>query len=167
VTDLMVLFPKINEKLTKKNAREILKSYAPMKRRISYDDSVYDLTQAIQYSDMPKNQSNRNGQENKMAKMFRYVSKDSMNYTRKINEIDLALKSLPDIHGKILQYSYCELNPYRVNEIAAKLKGYRINEFGKYEEFHYSVKNIEKLKAAALIQFAEAYKDGELLAFEK
>jgi phage-related protein len=67
VTNLMVLFPKIDEKSTKENAREILKSYSPMKRRISFGDSMYDLTQAIQYSDMPKSQSNRNGQEHKTA----------------------------------------------------------------------------------------------------
>ncbi|WP_429959400.1 hypothetical protein [Enterococcus sp. AZ196] len=167
MTDLMVLFPKINERATKNNARDVLKNYAPMKRRISYGDHVYDLTQAIQYSDMPKHQSSKNGQENKITKMFKYVSKDSMNYTRKLKEIDMALESLSDVHRKILSYSYCEVNPYKVNEIAAKLKGYRINEYGQYEEFYYSVKNIEKLKASALIQFAEAYKDGELLAFEK
>ena len=167
VTNLMVLFPKIDEKSTKENAREILKSYSPMKRRISFGDSMYNLTQAIQYSDMPKSQSNRNGQEHKTAMMFSYVSKEEIGYTKLLGEIDLAISSLPDLYQKILRYSYCEINTYRINEIAARIKGYRVNEHGQYEEFHYSVKTIEKLKSKALIQFAEAYKGGELLAFQK
>lgn len=163
----MALLPELNENKTRENARELLKSYAPMKRRISYGDSVYDLTQAIQYTDMPKHQSSMNGQEHKTAMMFSFISKDSLNYTKKLGEIDRAINQLSEIHKRILRLSYCERENYSINAIAAKIEGYRVNDSGEYETFYYSTKSIEKLKAAALLQFAEAYKDGELLCFEK
>ncbi len=162
----MSLFPEIDENKTRERARELLGDYMSMKRHVSFDDSVYDLTQAIQYSDMPKSPSSRNGQEHKTAMMFRGITKQQQNYNRKIAEIDYAIKQLPDIYQKILKKSYCVKNPCTINELAASITGYRITTYGQKEEFHYSIKNIERLKAQALIAFAEAYKMGELIALK-
>ncbi|WP_242387765.1 ArpU family phage packaging/lysis transcriptional regulator [Enterococcus gallinarum] len=162
----MSLFPEIDENKTRDRVRELLNDYMPMKRRVSFNDSVYDLTQAIQYSDMPKSQSSRNGTEHKTAMMFRGITKQHQNYHRKLAEIDYAIDQLPDIYQQILKKSYCVKNTCTINELAASITGYRINAYGQKEEFHYSIKNIERLKAQALIAFAEAYKRGELISLK-
>lgn len=165
VTCLMAIIPELNEKKTRENVRRLLKKYIPMIRQTSYSDNLYDLSKGIEYSDMPKNLSNRNNQEYKTAMMFRYVRKEHLNQTKQIIEIERSLKLLPDIYQKILKYSYCQIDCYTINEIACKIKGYRVNEYGKYEEFNYSVKTIEKFKAEALLQFAESYEGGKLQSF--
>lgn len=45
----MSLFPEIDENKTRERVRELLGDYMSMKRHVSFDDSVYDLTQAIQF----------------------------------------------------------------------------------------------------------------------
>lgn len=42
-------------------------------------------------------------------------------------------------------------------KLSSMIKVYREYEFGQVEETTYSIKNIEKLKDNALIEFAEAY----------
>lgn len=162
----MVLIPKINEKKTRENARKLLQEYSPMKRRMSLSDDAYDMTEAIQYSDMPRGPGGTNGQESKTIRLFKHISKQHQFYTLKINQIDKAISQLPSLSQQVLKYSYCMQDRYTFNEIAASLKSYRVNEFGEREEVQYSVKNIERLKNIALIQFAEAYNGGEILEEE-
>lgn len=158
----MDLLPKVDVNKTKMNARKVLSKYRRMKRRINYDDEMRNLVQAVQYSNMPKNISHMNNEETKIINIFGDISKETLDDVKKIQSIDRALEALPTISQRILKYSYCERNTYRLNEIAAKIKGYRVNEFGQYEQFTYSVKTVEKLKSEALIQFAEAYGCEEL-----
>ncbi|MCD5029095.1 ArpU family phage packaging/lysis transcriptional regulator [Enterococcus asini] len=166
---MMVLVPKIDEVTTRENVRELLKKYWTMKRMSSFEfsDSYYDTTGAITYSDMPKSQSNRNNEEYRIIKIYGGVTKDRMGNHKRVKEIDRVIESLPNKYATILRLSYCAKEKHSINEIAAKLKGYRVNELGVREEFFYSTKNIEKLKSEALIYFAEAYDEGQLLAYEK
>ena len=53
--------------------------------------------------------------------------------------------------------SYCVSKPYSMVKLSSMIKVYREYEFGQVEETTYSIKNIEKLKDNALIEFAEAY----------
>lgn len=165
----MALVRKIDEAKTKCNARELLKNYRFMKRLSSFDwsDSYYDDMGAITYSDMPKSQSNRNNQEFLMVKRYERVTKNHMEIHKVVYEIDCVIESLPNVYARILHLSYCSKEKYSMNEIAAKIKGYRVNEYGEREEFHYSVKNIEKLKSEALLFFAEAFKSRNLIAYKK
>lgn len=166
----MALLPKIDEKKTRENARMLLQEYSSLKRITTFTDYSRDLTQAIQYSDMPKNQSNRNSQEDKMVHIFGRTTKEVIASRQErryiVYAIDLAIKYLPPISQEILRLSYCVERKYTANDIAAKIETYRTNEYGKIEKIQYSVKNIERLKNIALIQFAEAYRGGELLVEE-
>ena len=164
----MMLVPELDENRTKENVRELLKDYRHMKRMATFsgNDRQYDTLKAIQYDDMPRSDSNRNGSEHQMIKRLRQVSKISQGYTKRVYAVDRAIAALPTISGQILLLGYCSKDRHSMNEIAAKIKGYRVNELGEYEEFFYTVKNIERLKSKALIEFAEAYGDGELLAFK-
>ncbi|OJG91679.1 hypothetical protein RV15_GL000346 [Enterococcus silesiacus] len=47
------------------------------------------------------------------------------------------------------------------------IRVYKENKLGSIQEITYSIKNNEKLKSLALIEFAEAYRSGNLLAFKK
>lgn len=67
------------------------------------------------------------------------------------------LQLLPDVSREILYYSYCVSNSYSMAKLSRIIKIYRENEFGQVEEITYSIKNIEKLKDNALIEFVEAY----------
>lgn len=166
----MALLPKINEKKTRENVRDLLSDYATMKRASAFTDSYHDLMKAMQYSDMPKSQSNRNSQEDKMIAIFKKVSKSTIDRSEEcrytVYAIDHAIEFLPPVSQEVLRLSYCMDRKYTINDIAAKIKTYRTNEFGEVEEIQYSIKNIERLKNIALIQFAEVYKGGELLVEE-
>ncbi|MCM6931257.1 hypothetical protein NE261_05460 [Enterococcus italicus] len=166
----MALLPKINEKKTRENVRDLLSDYATMKRSSAFTDSYRDLTKAIQYSDMPKSQSNRNSQEDKMIAIFKQVSKATITRSEEcrytVYAIDYAIEFLPPVSQEVLRLSYCMDRKYTINDIAARIKTYRTNEFGEVEEIQYSIKNIERLKNIALIQFAETYKGGKLLVEE-
>lgn len=165
----MVLIPELDEVKTKENARELLKDYRAMKRFSTFaqSDDHYDMTSGITYSDMPGHKSNRNGIENATIKRLRFVGKDFQREYAKVKDMDRAMAALPIVTARILTLSYCSKEKYYMNEIAAKVKGYRVNNLGETEEFNYSIKNIERLKSEGLIQFAEAYRGGELLVWKK
>lgn len=111
--------------------------------------------------DMLRYHSNRNTVEASMIHLFRHTSKKSIEgakrYREQVEAIEKTLQLLPEVSREILYYSYCVPNPYSMAKLSRKIKVYRENEFGQVEEITYSIKNIEKLKDNALIEFAEAY----------
>lgn len=162
----MTLLPKLDEKQTKKNAREILKNCRRFQRLAGFSTiSEMSTLQSPVISDMPRNQSNRNNAEHRMIKSIGFYRK--MESSKELQDIKVALDVLSDVSRKILHYSYCINNQYSVVKISNKIVVYKEDEFGNTEQIHYSPKNIEKLKGIALIEFAEAYKGGILLAYEK
>lgn len=163
----MVLIPEIDERQTKCNARTLLSTYRSKKRHIigGFIDP-YSLVRSPEITDDPIHRSNVNGVEKQV--LFRL--RNANLYKECSNEIDLmdsAISALPEVSQKILRYSYCCANKYSLRDIAAKITIHKRCCEGFIEEFNYSVKNIERLKSEALIEFAEAYNNGELLAFEK
>lgn len=148
------MFGAVNEVKTKANAREILKQYRSMARKAG---QFIDI-QSPCLSDMPKGQLTPDRLERAIIR--------KVDAKRACEEILQVLDLLPKKEAAILKYSYCFQEKYTMNEIAAKVPGYRINQFGEREEYFYSVKNIEKLKSEALLYFAEGYQDGILIEWE-
>lgn len=164
---MMTLVPEIDEKATKAKAREVLKKCRSLQRITGIS---VDSIRSPEFSDMPKSPSNRNNTEYQMIHKLRNVSSQDIGktkaFTLKIIDITKALNALSDISCKILEYSYCEKNSYSNAKIAKILEVYKEREFGQVEQIEYSVKNIENLKAQALLEFAEAYRGGELLIYK-
>ncbi|WP_445448993.1 ArpU family phage packaging/lysis transcriptional regulator [Enterococcus faecalis] len=163
----MNLVPEIDVKQTRDNARRVLKSCRTLQRRSGI---VVSLESPL-LSNMPRYRSNRNNVEHSMIKWLGNVNKFYINENKKFREIlqaiDTALKSLSEVSRKILYYSYCVADPYSMAKLSTIIKVYRENEFGQVEEITYSIKNVEKLKNNALIEFAEAYHYENLIVQKK
>ena len=163
----MTLIPELDYKQTKENARSILKKCRSWQRMSGI--SVHLESPII--TDMPRNNSNTNSVERKMIKKFGLVSKHHIDTSKESREeiqaVVSALKSLSDVSRDILYYSYLVVNPCGTVKLSRIIRIYKEDELGKVQEITYSVKNIEKLKSLALIEFAEAYRGGKLLAFKK
>lgn len=137
----MQLLPAINKGKTRENARDVLKQYRKLNRIAGR--SPVDLKSPI-ITDMPKARVAANGPQDAFLEF--------MDAEAERNAIVAALMALPLISRQVLYYSYCDCDRHTNYEIGI-LVG------------HYSDKNIEKLKAIALIEFAEAYKKGKLLKY--
>ncbi|MBP1045284.1 autolysin [Enterococcus sp. BWM-S5] len=135
----MTLVPEIDKKQTRKNARSVLNQYRKW-QRIAGRPSV-DIKSPI-ITSMPKSDSINNRVEDAL------IERVSAEAER--DAIVSALASLSVINRQILYYSFCDAEKRSVCWIGMAL--------------NYSDKNIEKMKAIALIEFAEAYKKGNLLA---
>lgn len=163
----MTLVPELNEKETKAKAREVLRKCRSLQRITGIS---VDSIRSPEFSDMPKSPSNRNNVEDQMIRKLRDVSSADIGRNKKLNlqiiDIMKALNSLSDVSKDILYYSYCVRNPHSNVKLTNTIKSFREGELGKWEVVYYSVSSIEKLKAQALIEFAEAYREGELLVFE-
>lgn len=162
----MMLLPELDYKKTKDNVRQLLKECRSMQRR----GGIQIYLESPVISDMPRHQSNRNNVEHKMIKRVENISKETIEanryYWSKIRSISVTLKLLSDVSREILYYSYCVTNPYSMVKLSQTIKVYRENEQGQVETIQYSVKNIEKLKDNALIEFAEAYYFENLLVYK-
>lgn len=160
----MLLIPRIDKKKTRANSRGVLNTYRRLCRLTGYCGNPHDLVNSPQYDGMPRNTSHKNGTENAMLHYVGYVH---LTKDYSASQIDDALEKLPYVSKEILRLSYCCREKYTLHEIAARIVIYKHSDAGKLEEFTYSVKNIEKLKSEALIEFAEAYKNGELIVLKK
>lgn len=144
----------IDEVKTKVNARKVLSKYRSMARAAGISFGL----QSPVLSDMPKGPAHHDSLEKSIIKKID-AEQDCI-------EILVALNLLPNKEAAILKYSYCMPDKYTMNEIAAKVPGQRVNEFGEVEEIYYSVKNIERLKSNALLSFAEGYRGGLLIEYK-
>lgn len=165
---MMTLVPEIDEKATKAKAREVLKKCRSLQRITGIS---VDSIRSPEFSDMPKSPSNRNNTEYQMIRMLEDVTSSDIGRNKEFNlqiiDIMKALNSLSDVSKDILYYSYCVRNPHSNVKLTNTIKVFREGQLGKWEVIQYSVKNIELLKAQALIEFAEAYRGGILLAYKE
>lgn len=137
----MTLVPEINKKETKKNARAVLSQYRRLNRIA--ERAPIDLKSPI-ITDMPRSGAKNGSQDAFLEWIDAEIERDA---------IVAALAKLGLVSRQILYYSFCD---------AEKRSNYEIGRL-----LSYSDKNIEKLKAIALLEFAEAYKKGKLTALEK
>lgn len=164
----MVLIPGIDEKQTKCNARKLLSTYRSKMRRLAGGFLIdpYSLVNSPEITDDPIHRSNVNGVEKQVLFHLRKVSL-AEDRSGELAAMDSALNALSEVSQQILRYSYCCADKYSVRDIAYKLCIYKADEMGRHEKIYYSEKNIERLKGQALIEFADAYNGGELIAHEK
>lgn len=141
----------INQRETRARARTVLNRY----RRYSLTSGHTIDLQSPRLSDMPRAERNIQGLENRIIKQ--------LDAEKKCVEILEAINQLEEKEAAILKLSYCAKERYTMNMLTMKIKGYKFDEFGNREEYIYSIKNLERIKANALINFAYAYKAENLI----
>lgn len=130
----------LDEKQTKSNTRKILRMYRQLERQAGKR-----ITLAGQkIDDTPKGQFQPDRLENKIIRR--------LDAERECLEILEAVERLEDREKKIIQLTYL---------LATQCTNYKIGQ-----ELQYSERSIERFKSGALIQFAYAYKNGELLVWK-
>ena len=134
------LFPKIDTKKTKMNARKVLAQYRKWERITG--KSMIDI-RSPQLSDMPKTLgvSVNKTQDGIVERVYAEMQRDA---------ILRALERLSFVSRQILFMTYVEREKYSVWEIA--------------KELGYSEPHVKRLRHIALLEFAEAYKNGQLLS---
>ncbi|WP_312730022.1 ArpU family phage packaging/lysis transcriptional regulator [Enterococcus sp.] len=148
--DLLEL--EIDVRKTLKNAREILKKYRSLKRMIaqSYIDSRGSLSSKT-FSDMPINRSNENIIENHMINRLDNAEKQLI-WKRELEMIEEASSLLTDLHKELIERTYFDKDEKTQSFIA--------------EEIGFSIRGFERRLTIAVIEFAEAYKGGELIVWK-
>lgn len=137
----MNLLREVNFKQTRDNARSVLKNFRRLERIAGR--SLVDIKSPV-ITDMPKVPSHGNRTEDAMIQLADAETER--------NAILAALMALSLISRQILYYSFCDIEKHSNYEIGQLICGY-------------GEKNVEKLKSNALIEFAEAYKKGSLIAY--
>lgn len=154
----------IDKKATKKGVRELLSRYRYFSRMMKLSVNGNDFLKSKAVSDMPSYRLNENVYESILVNTIDELAEKEKEAIEYLKSIDHTLAALPNISKFILYYTYCENEKYTMNEIAAKLVVIKKNKYGQDEEVQYSVKNIERLKNIALLEFAEIYEHGVLIA---
>ena len=137
----MNLLREVNFKQTRDNARSVLKNFRRLERIAGR--SLVDIKSPV-ITDMPKVPSHGNKSEDAIIQLADAETER--------NAILGALMALSLISRQILYYSFCDVEKHSNYEIGQLICGY-------------GEKNVEKLKSNALIEFAEAYKKGALIAY--
>ncbi|WP_029487095.1 ArpU family phage packaging/lysis transcriptional regulator [Enterococcus gallinarum] len=136
----MMLLREIDFRRTRQNAKSILRNYRRLERIAGR--SKIDVRSPI-ITDMPKTPSNGNKSEDAIIQM--------MDAEAKRDAIVVALLALGIDSRQVLYYSYCTVDRY--------------SNVGIAQQMGCSVRTIEDYKATALIEFAEAYRKGKLIAY--
>lgn len=153
----------IDEKATKKGVRDLLSRYRHFSRMMKLSVNGNDFLKSKAVNDMPSYRSNENVYESILVNKMDELAEKEKEAIEYLKSVDHTLEALPNISKSILSYTYCENEKYTMNEIAAKLVVIKKNKYGQDEEIQYSVKNIERLKNIALLEFAEIYEQGLLV----
>lgn len=135
-----MLLREVDIKKTKANARKTLKNYRRLERIVGR--SSIDIKSPI-ISDMPRIPTHGNKIEDAIVQLA--------DAEMEMNAIISALMKLSLISRQILHYSYCSRDMFT---------NYKISR-----EIGYSERSVERMKSIALIEFAEAYKNGKLIAY--
>lgn len=135
-----MLLREVDIKKTKANARKTLKNYRRLERIVGR--SSIDIKSPI-ISDMPRVPTHGNKIEDAIVQLA--------DAEVEINSIITALMKLSLISRQILHYSYCSREIFT---------NYKISR-----EIGYSERSVERMKSIALVEFAEAYKNGKLIAY--
>ncbi|WP_207871916.1 hypothetical protein DOK78_002558 [Enterococcus sp. DIV2402] len=138
----MILTKKVNLYQTRKNAKNVLKHYRRLERIAGR--SQIDIRSSI-ITDMPRSNSRNN-------KHIEDVILQRIDAEGERDAIIIALLALKLISRRILYYSFCTPEHFSNLGIATKLG--------------YSLRSIERLKAEALVEFAESYKQGNLISYQ-
>ena len=136
----MMLLREVDIKKTKANARRTLKNYRRLERIVGR--SSIDIKSPI-ISDMPRIPTHGNKIEDAIVQLA--------DAEVEINSIITALMKLSLISRQILHYSYCSREIFT---------NYKISR-----EIGYSERSVERMKSIALVEFAEAYRNGKLIAY--
>ncbi|EGO6570120.1 ArpU family phage packaging/lysis transcriptional regulator [Enterococcus faecalis] len=137
---MIQLLKEVDFRQTRNNARNVLKSFRRLERIAGR--SLIDIRTPI-ITDMPKGTSYGNKAEEAIVQM--------MNVEAERDAILTALMSLSIISRQILHYSFCVQDHYSNYKIAG--------------EIGYSERSIQRMKPEALIEFAEAYRNGVLIVY--
>ena len=136
----MMLLKEVNFYQTRKNARNVLKHYRRLERIAGR--SAIDVRSPI-ITDMPKGDRYGNSAEEALLqKMDAEAERDA---------IVVGLMRLKLTSRQILYYSFCTTE--------------RFSNIGISSELGYSVRQIERMKSEALIEFAESYRNGKLISY--
>lgn len=136
----MALLKDVDFYQTRTNARKVLNNYRRL-QRITGRDKI-DLRSPIM-TDMPKTPSRGNAAEDAMVQY--------MDAEGEQNAIVAALMALSLTNRTVLYYSFCDRSNWSNYELAQKVG--------------YSDRQIRRIKQEALLEFAEAYKHGLLIAY--
>ncbi|MGM0240254.1 ArpU family phage packaging/lysis transcriptional regulator [Enterococcus sp. AZ103] len=138
----MALIPEIDKRKTKMNARKVLVQYRKWER-IAGKSSI-DIKSPL-ISDMPRTLgvSVNKSQDGIVERVDAEINRDA---------ILRALAALSWRSRQILSMTYCEHEKASVYEIGLNMG--------------YSEIRIKELRGIALIEFSEAYKNGQLLSYE-
>ena len=135
-----MLLPEVDIKRTKANARRTLKTYRRLERIVGR--ASIDIKSPV-ITDLPKVPTYGNKVEDAIIQLA--------DAELEINAIIAALKALSLISRQVLLYSFCSKEMYT---------NYKISQ-----EMGYSERSIERMKSIALVEFAEAYRNGKLIAY--
>ncbi|EPH86972.1 phage transcriptional regulator, ArpU family [Enterococcus faecalis 06-MB-DW-09] len=139
----MTLLPEIDKKETKRQARAVLSQYRQLNRIASR--MPIDIKSPI-ITDMPRGGGSQNKSQDAFLEWIdAEIERDA---------IVAALARLGLRSRQILYYSFCDPEKRSNYEIGRLMCGY-------------SEKNIEKLKSIALLEFADAYREGKCLTRKK
>lgn len=137
---MIALLREVDFYQTRKNARKVLKKFRRYERIAGA--ALIDVRSPI-ISDMPKKTSNENGTEKAMLHLI--------NAEAERDAIIAGLMSLRLTNRQVLYYTFCSKDPFSNQRIA--------------DELGYSVRQIERMKSEALVEFAESYKKGKLIEY--
>lgn len=137
----MQLLKEVDFKQTRENARSVLKNFRRLERIAGR--SLIDVKSPI-ITDMPKAPKLGNSAENAIVQL--------LDAETERDAILAALMALSINSRQILYYCYCVPDNY---------SNYKISR-----EVGYSERSIQRMKSEGLIEFAEAYKNGKLIAYK-
>ncbi|UNQ09191.1 ArpU family phage packaging/lysis transcriptional regulator [Enterococcus faecalis] len=137
---MIKLLREVDFRQTKANARNVLKNFRRLERIAGR--SLIDLKSPI-ITDMPKSQSHGNKADALVQLADAEAERDA---------ILSALMALSLTSRQILHYSFCVQDHYSNYKIA--------------REVGYSERSIQRMKSEALIEFAEAYRNGKIIAYK-
>lgn len=135
---MILLLKEVDFRQTKANARNVLKSFRRLERIAGR--SLIDLKSPI-ITEMPKSHGNKT--EDALVQLADAEAER--------DAILSALMALSLTSRQILHYSFCVQDHYSNYKIA--------------REVGYSERSIQRMKSEALIEFAEAYRNGKIIAY--
>ena len=138
---LIQLLKEVDFRQTKANARNVLKNFRRLERIAGR--SLIDLKSPI-ITDMPKSQSHGNKAEDALVQLADAEAER--------DAILSGLMALSLTSRQILHYSFCVQDHYSNYKIA--------------REVGYSERSTQRMKSEALIEFAEAYRNGKIIAYK-
>lgn len=135
----MMLLKEVDFRATRQNARNVLKNYRRLERIAGR--SKIDVRSPI-ITDMPRCEGGNKAEDAIIQMMDAEAERDA---------IVAALLALGLASRQILHYSFCLPDQFSNVRIAS--------------EMGYSVRQIERMKSDALVEFAESYRRGKLIAY--